>query len=157
MVDRVSSSEPLLLLLVAAERHFAEALQEHLVAAGFHDHRLVHHNVMAHVAYTGIRLTELAAKAGVTKQAMSELVLDLERLGYLKRSPDPADARAKLITFTDKGRSAVDAAMQAFERMEAQLSERLGKRGLAALRGGLSTALEAPLSPPPAPRARAGA
>ena len=38
---------------------------------------------MAHVTYEGIRLTELAEKAGITKQAMSELVVDLEQLGYL--------------------------------------------------------------------------
>ena len=42
---------------------------------------------MAHVTYEGIRLTELAEKAGITKQAMSELVVDLEQLGYLTPPP----------------------------------------------------------------------
>jgi len=129
---------PVLLLVVLAERHLAEALQARLVAAGFEDHRLVHHNVMAHVTHEGIRLTELADKAGITKQAMSELVTDLERLGYLQRRADPNDGRAKLIRFTDKGRAAVEAAMGAFEDMDTAL----GARSLLALRRELLAVLE---------------
>lgn len=132
---------PLLLLIVLAERHLAEALQAGLVAAGFDDHRLVHHNVMAHVTYQGIRLTDLANKAGMTKQAMSELVIDLERLGYLQRTADPQDGRAKLIGLTDKGRAAVEAAMRAFAEMDAVL----GDRSVRALRRGLLNILETPL------------
>ena len=138
---------PLLLLIVLAERHMANALQEHLVAAGFEDHRVVHHNVMAHVTYEGIRLTELADRAGITKQAMSELVIDLERLGYLQRSPDPLDGRAKLIGFTDKGKAAVEAAMQGFDRMHAVL----GERSVRGLQRGLLAVLDTNLSPPEPP------
>ncbi len=133
---------PVLLLVVLAERHLAAALQAHLVAAGFDDHRVVHHNVMAHVTHTGIRLTELAEKAGVTKQAMSELVIDLERLGYLQRTPDPHDGRAKLIGFTDKGRAAVDAAIRAFEKMDGEL----GELSVHSLRRGLLAVLDTSFS-----------
>lgn len=131
---------PVLLLVTLAERHLAQALQAHLVAAGFTDHRVVHHNVMAHVTFEGIRLTELAERAGITKQAMSELVIDLEKLGYLVRTPDPDDRRAKLIGFTEKGRAAVGEAMNAFEAMEAAL----GARSLRALRRSLLTILATP-------------
>lgn len=134
---------PLLLLLVRAERHLTEALQEHLVAAGFRDHRVVHHHVMAHVTHEGVRLTDLAGKAGITKQAMSELVTDLERLGYLQRSTDPRDRRAKTIGFTDKGRAAVEAATRAFQHMHAAI----GDEPLAALQPALLAALETDLSP----------
>lgn len=142
---------PLLLLLVSTERHLADALQQHLVAAGFDDHRVVHHNVMAHITQEGIRLTELAEKAGMTKQAMSELVIDLERLGYLQRSPDPRDGRAKLIDLTAKGRAAVQAAMRSFDHMHHLLAARLGPAALQALRRGLVTTLETPLSPQSSP------
>lgn len=131
---------PVLLLLTLAERHLAEALQAHLVAAGFDDHRLVHHNVMAHVTFEGIRLTDLAEKAGITKQAMSELVIDLERLGYLTRTADPHDRRAKLICFTDKGRGAVREAMSSFAQMESVL----GERSLRSLRRSLLAILGTP-------------
>lgn len=147
---------PLLLLLTAAERTLAAALQEHLLAAGFHDHRLAHHNVMAHVTTDGIRLTDLAELAGLTKQAVSELVIDLERLGYLRRTADPIDRRAKLITFSDKGRAAVAAAMRAFDDMDAQLAERLGPRALATMRAGLVATIGAPLLPTSSPSASSG-
>lgn len=137
-------STPILLLIVLAERHLVRALQWRLLAAGFEDHRSVHHNVMAHVTYEGIRLTELADKAGITKQAMSELVIDLERLGYLERTADPQDARAKLIRFTDKGRGAVEAAMRAFEEIEAAL----GDHSVRALRRGLLAVLNSSLDRP---------
>ena len=127
----------MLLLITLTERHLAEALQAHLVAAGFDDHRVVHHNVMAHVTYEGIRLTDLAEKAGITKQAMSELVIDLEELGYLTRTADPHDGRAKLIGFTDKGRAAVREAMRAFSEIESVL----GERSLRSLRRSLLTIL----------------
>lgn len=132
---------PVLLLVTLAERHLAEGLQAHLVAAGFADHRVVHHQVMAHVTYEGIRLTELAEKAGITKQAMSELVVDLEQLGYLTRAPDPRDRRAKLVRFTEKGRAAVREAMRAFTEMESAL----GERSLRSLRRSLLAILATPL------------
>ena len=138
---------PLLLLLVLADRHVAAALQEHLVAAGFHDHRLVHHTVMAHVTHEGIRLTDLAARAGVTKQAMSELVTDLVKLGYLQTKPDPADGRAKLITFADRGRRAVEAAMKVFATIDKLLEAKLSPQGLRRLRRSLVEVLETSLEP----------
>ncbi len=148
MVAYPDRDTPLLLLLVLASRHLTDAMQQHLVAAGFHDHRVVHHNVMAHVTHEGLRLTELAELAGITKQAMSELVIDLEELGYLQRWSDPTDGRAKLIGFTNKGRDAVEAAMRAFEHIDDILAKRLGSGTLQALRGGLLATIETPLSPP---------
>jgi MarR family transcriptional regulator, temperature-dependent positive regulator of motility len=137
---------PLLLLLALTSRHLTDALQAHLLDAGFEDHRVVHHHVMAHVRHDGIRLTELAELGGITKQAMSELVIDLERLGYLERSGDPLDGRAKLIRFTDKGRSAVDAAMSAFDHMDDVLAAQLGAETLHTLRVALLATLGTPLS-----------
>lgn len=148
---------PLLLLLVLADRHVAAALQEHLVAAGFHDHRLVHHTVMAHVTYEGLRLTELAVRAGVTKQAMSELVTDLVKLGYLQTKPDPADGRAKLITFADRGRCAVDAARKAFDTMDGVLEKQITPQGLRRLRRSLVEVLETSLEPSVGPAVTADA
>jgi DNA-binding MarR family transcriptional regulator len=147
-VADVDERTPLLLLLTHATRHVVDGLQSHLVAAGFEDHRVVHHNVMAHVTFDGIRLSDLAERAGITKQAMSELVADLERRGYLTRAPDPHDGRAKLIRFTDRGADAVQAAGEAFAHMDAALAERLGDAAVADLRTGLVGVLHTPLGAP---------
>lgn len=140
---------PLLLLLGLASRRLVDALQEHLVAAGFDDHRVAHHNVMAHVTFDGLRLTELADRAGVTKQAVSELVLDLEGRGYLQRIADPTDGRAKLIRFTSRGEAAVAAAMAAFARFDEALVDEIGADAVDGLRRGLLALIETELPPPP--------
>lgn len=143
---------PLLLLLVLASRRLVDGLQAQLVAAGFEDHRAVHHNVMAHVTFEGVRLTELAEKAGVTKQAMSELVIDLERRGYIERVADPRDGRAKLIRIADRGAQAVDAAMTAFDRLEGAIADRIGSADLGEVKRGLLGVIDTPLSPTDLPR-----
>ena len=70
----------------------------------------------------------------MSKQAMSELVTDLERLGYLRRRPDPEDRRAKLIEFTDRGWAAVSTALDAFTDIEAHFARHIGTRSLRQLR-----------------------
>ncbi len=121
------------------------------MAEGFHDHRVVHHTVMAHVTHDGIRTTELAQRAGVTKQAMSELVRDLVALGYLRTKPDPHDGRAKLITFSERGQRAVDVAMSSFDTMEEVLAKRIGPGALRSLRRSLVRLLDTSLAPPAVP------
>ena len=83
---------------------------------------------MPHVPAEGIRLVDLADRAGLTKQAMAELVGELERLGYLARTPDPADGRAKIIRFTERGWSAVAVALDFLGRMESDLAAKVGAK-----------------------------
>jgi DNA-binding MarR family transcriptional regulator len=121
-------------LFSLAVRQMALDLSDKIMQAGFADHRDSFHNVMPYITSDGIRLTELAQQAGMTKQAMAELVLEAERLGYLRRSPDPTDGRAKIIQFTDKGWAAADAAVKGLAELEAELAERLGEATLRRLR-----------------------
>jgi DNA-binding MarR family transcriptional regulator len=73
----------------------------------------------------GIRLTDLAAAAQLSLAACSELVDELQGLGYLERQPDPSDGRAKLIFPTAKGREVLDAAGKAVADLEQRWRERL--------------------------------
>lgn len=66
----------------------------------------------------GIRLTELAERATLSLAACSELVNELQTLGYLERRPDPADGRAKLIFPTRRGRELLAAAGDAVADLE---------------------------------------
>jgi len=72
-------------------------------------------------------------------------VTDLELLGYLQRSNDPRDGRAKIIGFTDKGRAAVEAAGRAFENMHTTI----GDESVAALRPALLSVIATRISPSP--------
>jgi DNA-binding MarR family transcriptional regulator len=62
-----------------------------------------HQAVLTHLRLSGTRLTDLADRASMTKQAMGQLVDEVERLGYVERVPDPSDGRAKIVRFTVAG------------------------------------------------------
>jgi len=84
----------------------------------FPDLRFPHLQIWGNVGIEGIRLTALADRAGLGLPACSELVDDLQRLGYLERRPDPTDGRAKLIFPTVRGREVLDAAGNAVAELE---------------------------------------
>src|SRR5690349_6359822 len=91
------------------------------VQAAGHPIRMAHSIVFVHMELDGIRLTDLAARASMTPQAMGELVDDLQQMGYLDRIKDPTDGRAKLIVFTDKGLENLQAAFVTISGIEADL------------------------------------
>ncbi|MBC7992636.1 MAG: winged helix-turn-helix transcriptional regulator [Rhizobacter sp.] len=62
-----------------------------------------HIHITRHLALEGSRLTELAAKAGMSKQAMGDLVDQCEAWGLVKREPDSRDRRARVVCFTPTG------------------------------------------------------
>ncbi|TMC10465.1 MAG: winged helix DNA-binding protein [Chloroflexi bacterium] len=129
---------PLGVLLSAAERALAADLEEGLRSAGYHDLRAAHAQVFAAIDAQGSRLTDLAGRAGMTKQAMGELVRYLEQHDYLHVEPDSRDRRAKLIRPTARGWSAHQASIALLVETDRRLSERLGDQGLRDLRSHLA-------------------
>jgi DNA-binding MarR family transcriptional regulator len=84
----------------------------------FGDIRFPHLQVWGNLGIEGVRLTELAHRAQLSLAACSELVDELQELGYLERKADPSDGRAKLIFPTRRGRAVLDAAGQAVAELE---------------------------------------
>src|SRR6516225_3812028 len=89
--------EDLLELLFMAGNRLVADLASRMQAAGYGDVRGAHGCVFGNITPEGMRLTELAERAEMTKQAVGEAVSDLEALGYAERLPDPRDGRAKII------------------------------------------------------------
>ncbi|HLN68632.1 MAG TPA: MarR family winged helix-turn-helix transcriptional regulator [Streptosporangiaceae bacterium] len=135
---------PLARLLGLAARQMAADLNDKLLEAGATGQRDSWNNVMPHIPPAGIRLTDLAARANMTKQAMAELVAEIERRGYLQRAADPADRRAKIIKFTDQGWATVNLALSALGELEAEIAGRLGEPAIRQLRGTLLQILDRP-------------
>jgi DNA-binding MarR family transcriptional regulator len=102
--------------------------------SGITDVRPTHGCVFRFIDGDGMRLTELASLAGLTKQSVGEIVDDLERLGYLERYPDPTDKRAKLIRLTAKGLDAQRIGFSLFVKLEEDWAEAFGADRIAALR-----------------------
>ena len=82
----------------------------------------------------GSRLTELAERSGLTKQAVGEVVAELERLGYVTRVPDPADRRAKIIKLTDRGMDGCLKGRRLFGEIEQEWAEQVGPELVKAMR-----------------------
>ncbi len=85
-----------------------------------------HIHITRHLALEGSRLTELARRAGVSKQAMSKLVQECEAWGLVSRSADTRDARARCIVFTPIGLSWLQAFGQAVAQAEAEFRAAVG-------------------------------
>jgi len=128
---------PLGVLLSAAERALSVELEEGLHAAGYHDLRAAHAQVFFAIGAEGSRLTDLAGRAGMTKQAMGELVRYLEQHAYLEVEPDTRDRRAKLIRPTPRGWSAHETSISLLADSDRRLAERLGDQALRDLRAQL--------------------
>lgn len=85
-----------------------------------------HVHITRHLALAGSRLTELAAAAGMSKQAMGDLVDQCEAWGLVVRGPDPLDARARLVRFTPTGLAWLQAFRDAVAQAEAEFRAALG-------------------------------
>lgn len=125
------------LLMFIAQRYVEMRVLDHLRERGFDDITLAQARIAARLDDDGMRLTELAAAAQVTKQTAAFLVGQLERAGYVERRPDPTDARARLICIAERGRAAQREARVVERRVEAEWTRHLGKERMAALRGSL--------------------
>ena len=110
----------------------------------FADLRPSHGNAMEQlVLEDGLRLTDLASRAGITAQSMGELVDDLEVKGYVERRADPGDRRAKRIHLTERGRKNARVAKRATADVEDHLTELLGRQRYQLLRRALEDIIAA--------------
>ncbi|MGV1049991.1 MAG: MarR family winged helix-turn-helix transcriptional regulator [Solirubrobacterales bacterium] len=121
------------LLEMASEAIFAEFRVE-LIEAGYGEIRPTHGCVFRFVHDEGMRLTELASLARMTKQSIGEIVDDLADRGYVERIPDPEDKRAKLIRLTEKGEQAQATGRSLFAKLEQRFADRYGSDRVADLR-----------------------
>lgn len=107
-------------LLRMAWEELIDELFTKLAAAGFDDLRPVHRSIIRDILVEGLRPTELATRLGLSKQAVNDILRELEAKGYISLEPDPEDGRAKRIVVSDRGRR--------FTATAARLSRAVGRR-----------------------------
>jgi DNA-binding MarR family transcriptional regulator len=136
-------SEPNLgVLLFIPYRAMESRVLDALGAAGFDDITLAQSRVFQRIGPSGTRLTELAEAAQVTKQTAGFLVDQLVAAGYVRRTPDPTDRRARLVTFAARGRRACTVAAKAVHEVEQEWIAHLGARRAGQLRAALTALRE---------------
>jgi DNA-binding MarR family transcriptional regulator len=126
---------PLIGLLAEVKGAVSDELYGRLHEAGYGDLRPAHGCVFGFIERVGgDRLTALAERSGLTKQAVGEAVADLERLGYVERVPDPGDRRAKIIRLTERGAQAMAVAAEIFADIERRFADEVGEERFAEFR-----------------------
>jgi DNA-binding MarR family transcriptional regulator len=126
---------PLPSVLAQVKRLAVDDMFNRMSDNGFIDVREGHGCVFGFIDMEhGSRLTDLAERSGLTKQAVGEAVAELERKGYLERVPDPEDGRAKIIKLSERGVEAALTGQRLFAEIEAEWAERYGEDRVADLR-----------------------
>lgn len=132
------SDDPTSAVLMFVAHRAAEArVLDAVRSAGFDDLTLAQSRIAQRLNREGIRVTDLAEQAGVTKQTAGGLVDELEANGYVSRKPDPADARARLVILTDRGEKLCMTAAAEIADVEAEWRKHLGVKAYGELRAAL--------------------
>jgi DNA-binding MarR family transcriptional regulator len=117
-------------LIGALLRLPAQAIHRHIVVelnrAGFRGLRLSHMAVLQYPGPDGCRPSELAERAGMSKQAMNQLLRSLERLGYIRRRDAQEGGRARVVHFTRRGLAAWAKIHEILAEIETQWRATLG-------------------------------
>jgi DNA-binding MarR family transcriptional regulator len=126
------------LLLVGGFRVLIDELHARLASQGHPDARPLHGFALQAVGPDGVTTSELGRRLGVSKQAAAKTVARLETLGYVARSPDPADARAQIVVATAHGRSLLSESAAIFEDLRREFAAQVGDDRVAALEDDLA-------------------
>ena len=118
--------KPLIALVDRANR----ALQADMVQAGHRrghpELKPAHNSVFATLAEEGSHAADMAVRAGITRQSMGEVIREMVALGILEMRPDPADKRAKLVTYTEHGRWIASHGYQHLIDLEQRFADEFG-------------------------------
>src|SRR5436305_2136170 len=136
MVEQTHDTE-LGILLGLAYQGFVERLREDLARRGFDDLGGAYGYVFRSLADEELSQRELARGLGITDQGMAKIVAEMVARGYVERHPDAADNRVKRLHLGARGRAALAAARRFHRAYESDLSRKLGKSAVHALRGAL--------------------
>jgi DNA-binding MarR family transcriptional regulator len=137
------------MLIGALLRVPAQAIHRRIItglnAAGFDELRVPHMAVLQFPGPDGVRPGVLAERAGMSKQAMNQLLRSLEGLGYLTRSAAPDEGRARLVRLTKRGRAAYATIHEILRDIEREWGAELGSADFTRLKTLLLRVWESPL------------
>jgi len=137
--NRVDMPKSLQILFRDARAAIEAAVRADLAQNGFGDVAPAHSALLRDVGEDGSRPRELAAHAGVTRQAVTKLVDELERLDLVRRDPDPDDGRGVIVRYTDRGRAGVAIARERMLALERDYAAQVGADRWAEVRSTLET------------------
>lgn len=102
-----------------------------------------HIGVLSNIDTEGTRIARLAGRLGVTRQAASQMVTELEKRGWVERSQDPADGRAVLVRHTATGRTMLLDALEQMDDIERGYAATIGSKKMRLVKESLVAIAEA--------------
>jgi DNA-binding MarR family transcriptional regulator len=124
----IAPTEDIGLLCEVVSSATSDRIVQELVAAGFDDLRPSHGYVFQGLVAGDTTITQLAQRLGVSAQAVSKTVTELERLGYVERRRDERDGRARSIALTHRATKMLQRSRRARATVQAEIVDALGVR-----------------------------
>lgn len=134
--------------LSRAARAWKLRFTQAMVENGFAWYAEARGGLIQHIGHDGIAQSELAQRAGMTKQAIQQHLDDLVDDGILERVADSGDARRKLVHFTDRGFEALEVANGIKRRIESDYLQAIGRSDMQTLQAALRVIIDADRSEP---------
>lgn len=138
----LSSIDHIGLALWRAAQQWRSRMRAELAARGYPWHQSAAGEVLAHLGPSGISQALLTERMGLSKQAVQQLVDQLEAQGVVGRAPDPSDGRAKRIVLTELGLADFAERNRVKRAIEQQYRETLGPEAFEALQAALAKLAE---------------
>lgn len=127
------------ILMLLAYQGFVRQLHASMAEQGYDDLGRSDGVVMRLLVQHPRKVSELAPLLEMSPQGAAQIVEDMEQRGYVVRRPDPADARARRVELTERGRGAIDAARAFHRSFETGLARRHGRAQIDAFRAVLES------------------
>jgi DNA-binding MarR family transcriptional regulator len=145
----MSDRPPLIRLVNRANRAMQADMVRQAHARGYTQVKQAHNLVFGFLSAGGARTSDLAARAGITRQSMGEIVRDLVTLGIVTMEPDPHDGRAKLVKYTPQGLELTTGGFEHILDLENKFKEKFGPEGYEEVREALEWVVDLLESDPP--------
>ena len=117
---------PLIALVNRANRALQSDMVREAHRQGHPEVKYAHNAVFSTLNEPGARAIDMAARAGITRQSMGEIIREMVSLGILEMRPDPDDRRAKLVTYTKSGLEHARSGYQHIMDLEKRFADEFG-------------------------------
>lgn len=121
-----------------------DRMYERLVAAGYVDVTRAQFALLRFPGVDGMRPSEAAELAGLSKQTVNDLLGELERNGYIERKPHPADGRGRIVRLTPRGKKLQRTTHEISRQLEADWATQIGQQRITSLKKTLEDMVATP-------------
>lgn len=115
-------------IIAVLKKQFDKWAVERLAQKGYKEFKMAYMPVIMNIDANGTNNNDLALRAKVTKQAMSKVIKELQKLGYISAKTDPHDKRSTIFKLTAKGNSFIMCTKESVGELMDEFRKLIGKK-----------------------------